>query len=75
LCPGCATGNIRLKLSPANRALAEKLKEWPLERSGVLKASHRASRDILRITLQYLEQTLEHPLKTLPYYLQVVPAS
>lgn len=72
LCAECAPGNHPLKLAAAPRAVAEKLKQWPIERALVLKAGPSVSRTVFKAALEYLEQTLEHPLKSYPYYLQVV---
>ena len=73
LCRECIPGNARLLLKPAERAVLERLREWPLEKCGVLKIPPRRSRSILRRVLEYAGQTLETDLKTLPYYMQVVP--
>jgi DNA repair protein RecO len=74
LCPECAPASAPLRLTAATRATAEKMREWPIERTLVLKAGSSASRTLFRCLMGYLEQTLEHPLRSLPYYLQVVPA-
>ena len=73
LCRTCAPGNSPLHLQPAHRAILEKLASWPLSRTRVLKTTPHLSRELFKTVLGYLEATFEHPLRSFPYYLQVVP--
>ncbi len=74
LCENCCpSGPSRLKISPAGLEVLKKLKSLSMERVHVLKLRPVFLRELFLTVLEYLERTIERPLKTLDYYLKVVP--
>lgn len=74
LCKDCfPSGPVRLKISPAGLGILRRLKELPLGKIHVLKLKPALSRELFLVLLSYLEQTIEKKLKTLDYYLKLMP--
>lgn len=69
----CPSGPARLRISPAGLAMSRKLKELPVERVHVLKPKPALSRELFLVLSAYLEQTVEKQLKTVDYYLKLMP--
>ncbi|HTC22619.1 MAG TPA: DNA repair protein RecO, partial [bacterium] len=74
LCENCCpSGPARLKVSPAGLEVMKKLKSLPMKKIHILKLRPSFLRELFLAVLEYLERTIERPLKTLEYYLKVVP--
>lgn len=69
----CPSGPARLKISPAGLAVLRKLKEFPPGKIHILKLRPSLSRELFLTLLSYLEQTIEKKLKSLDYYLKLIP--
>ncbi len=69
----CATGPARLKVAPMTLEIFKKFKTLPMEKIHILKLKPRLVRDNFLTVLDYLERTIEKRLKTVEYYLKVLP--
>ena len=69
----CSTGPRRLQVSPAGLEFLKKIKSLPLEKVPVLKMAASSRRELLLCLLEYFERTIEKSLKTVEYYLKVLP--
>ncbi len=74
LCENCCpSGPSRLKVSPAALEVMKKLMNLSMEKVHILKLRPAFLRELFLAVLDYLERTIERPLKTIEYYLKVVP--
>jgi DNA repair protein RecO (recombination protein O) len=74
LCESCCpSGPARLKVAPAGLEVLKKLRSLPMERVHVLKLKAAFAREIFLTALEYSERTIERKLKTVDYYLKVLP--
>lgn len=71
----CPSAPARLKVSPAGLEVLKKLRELPIEKIHVLKLKPVFSREVLLTILEYLERTIEKQLKTVEYYVKLVPVA
>jgi DNA repair protein RecO (recombination protein O) len=69
----CPSGPSALKATPLTLELLKKLRNLPMDRVKILKIKSVPLRSILLTLLEYLERTIEKKLRTLDYYLKVVP--
>ena len=74
LCGDCVTNALsRLTVSPSGLQILRKLRSLPLEKVSILKIQTGLMRAIFLNALEYVAQTVEKPLKTLEYYLKILP--
>lgn len=74
LCESCCpSGPSRLKVSPAGLEVMKKLKSLSMEKVHILKLRPVFLRELFLTIMEYTERTIERPLKTVEYYLKVVP--
>ncbi len=74
LCENCCpSGPLRSKVSPAGLETLKKMKSLSMEKVHVLSLRPFFLRELFLTVLDYLERTIERPLKTVEYYLKVVP--
>jgi DNA repair protein RecO (recombination protein O) len=74
LCESCCpAGPARLKVTPAGLEVLKKLKSLPMEKVHILKLRPAFLRENFLAVVEYTERTIERPLRTLEYYLKVVP--
>lgn len=72
LCSSCGEAvPSRLQVTPQSLAWLNKLLDLPLSRVTLLKLNTSQARSVLLTTLEYLQRTIEKPLKTLDYYLSL----
>ena len=71
----CPSGPAALKVSPAEMEILKKARTLPMEKIHILKLKASALRKIFRVVLEYLERTIEKKLKTVEYYLKLIPDS
>lgn len=69
----CPAGPARLKVSPASLEILKKMRELPMEKIHILKLKPGFLRELFRTLLEYLERTIEKQLKTVEYYVKLVP--
>jgi DNA repair protein RecO (recombination protein O) len=69
----CATGPRRLQVTPSGLEILKKMKSLPLEKIHILKMNDDSRKELFLTLLSYMEQTIEKPLKSLEYYLKVMP--
>jgi len=75
LCLDCSpSGPSRLKVSPAGLAILRKLRELPVAKARVVKMKPAFSRSLFLLLMEYLERTIEKKIKSVDYYLKVLPA-
>lgn len=70
----CPSGPARLKISTAGLEVLKKIRTLPMEKIHILKLKPVFLREIFGTLLEYLERTIEKQLKTVEYYLKLVPA-
>jgi DNA repair protein RecO (recombination protein O) len=74
LCENCCpSGPSRLRVSPAGLQVLRKLKSLPLEKVHILKMRRELLKEVFLGIMVYIAQTVERPLKTVEYYLKVLP--
>ena len=71
----CPSGPARLKVPPAGLEVLKKMRELPMEKVHILKLKPAFLRELFRTVLEYLERTIEKQLKTVEYYVQLVPVA
>lgn len=71
----CPTAPIRLKVSPAGLEVLKKMRELGMEKVHILKLKPAFLRELFRTLLEYLERTIEKQLKTVEYYVKLVPVA
>ena len=71
----CPSAPARLKVSPAGLEVLKKMRELAMEKMHVLKLKPAFLRELFRTLLEYLERTIEKQLKTIEYYLKLVPVA
>ncbi len=69
----CPSGPVRLKVSAAGLEVLKKIRSLPMEKIHILKLKPVFLRALFRTLLEYLERTIEKQLKTVEYYLKLVP--
>ena len=75
LCPDCCpSGPSRLRMTPAGLAILRKLRGLPIAKARVLKMKPSFSRGLFLALMEYLERTIEKRIKSIEYYLKVLPA-
>ena len=74
LCESCCpSGPSRLRVTPAGLEVLKKLRSLPMEKIHILKLRSGFVREIFLTALEYAERTIERKLKTVDYYLKVLP--
>jgi DNA repair protein RecO (recombination protein O) len=72
LCRDCfPSGPARAAVSPAGREVLKKLRTLPVEKLSILKLRPEFIRGLLFVLLDYLERTLEKPLRSVDFYLKI----
>jgi DNA repair protein RecO (recombination protein O) len=72
LCGNCApAGTARSAVPPSGLEVLKKLRSLPVEKAHVLRLRPAVLKDLFLTVMDYLEGTLERPLKTVDYYLQL----
>lgn len=69
----CPSAPARLKVSPAGLEVLKKMRELAMEKIHILKLKPAFLRELFRTLLEYLERTIEKQLKTVEYYVKLVP--
>jgi DNA repair protein RecO len=69
----CATGPRRLQVTPSGLEILKKMKSLSLEKIHILKMPAGSRKELFLTLLSYMEQTIEKPLKSVEYYLKVMP--
>ncbi len=69
----CPSGPARLKVTPAELEILKKFRSLPLDKVHVIKMRTAFSRELFLTTLDYFERTIEKKLKSVEYYLKVLP--
>jgi DNA repair protein RecO (recombination protein O) len=74
LCENCVgSTTVKFQVNKMTLEVLKKLRRTSMDRVHVLKLQPAFSRQVLLTVMGYLERTLEHPLKSLAYYTQVLP--
>lgn len=71
----CPSAPERLRISPAGLEVLKKLKSLPMAKAHVLRMKPAFLRGLFLTVLEYLGETIEKPLKTVGYYLEMIPDS
>jgi DNA repair protein RecO (recombination protein O) len=69
----CPSGPATLKVLPAEIEVLKKIRTLPMKKIHILKLKESSLRKIFRTVLEYLERTIEKKLKTIEYYLKLIP--
>jgi DNA repair protein RecO (recombination protein O) len=69
----CSLGPARLKVSAAGLEVLKRIRALPMEKIHILKLKPAFLRELFGTLLEYLERTIEKQLKTVEYYLKLVP--
>ena len=69
----CPTGPARLKASPVELEILKKLRSLSMGKIHVLKMKRDFLRRIFLMALEYLERTIEKKLRSVDFYLKMVP--
>lgn len=70
----CPSGPVRLKVAPAELEILKKLRSLSLDKIHVIKMKPAFLRGLFLTALEYFERTIEKKLKSIEYYLKVLPA-
>lgn len=74
LCEDCIpSGPARSKVKPAGLEVLKKLRSLPMGKAHILKLRPAAVRELFLTMMDYVERTIEKRLRTVEYYLKVLP--